>query len=251
MRFVIEGKPIAKKSLGIFRKGRMVGAYNPNSKDLKIVRELIIIQMNNALNSTERKVAIEASSLATGESFHVKLWYGLPSPKSWPESKRNASYWRLSLCNTKPDLDNMQKFYGDCLKGIVFYDDAQVSFATHGKFRSQTPKIIIEVTVENPVSLNPKAEWVLKCISPQDLTQFLSIAQEISKVHEGETFEDLGKDQGAYQQRLEQTAALLSQISVYGETLTKIYKKCGFLDGEIPVKKRSALCSHDYYPEDE
>lgn len=47
-------------------------------------------------------------------------------PKSWNKSERLAALAGDAPHIHVPDCDNMAKLYMDCIKGIVFEDDAQV-----------------------------------------------------------------------------------------------------------------------------
>ena len=75
----------------------------------------------------------------------LSYWYHFTIPKSYSKKKRELIDLRDNAHCVKPDLDNLNKFTSDCLKGIVFEDDNQV-FALHAsKYYADECKVKIHI----------------------------------------------------------------------------------------------------------
>jgi Holliday junction resolvase RusA-like endonuclease len=61
-------------------------------------------------------------------------------PRSWSNKKQRLAEDGLLYPDTKPDYDNIAK-NADALKGVVWRDDAQVSYASFDKQYSTTPRL--------------------------------------------------------------------------------------------------------------
>jgi Holliday junction resolvase RusA-like endonuclease len=229
MKFIIEHKPIAQKRVRFFRKKFSVGTFNPQKADKELVKLLLTNEIKKALDSPIKEIAMQASNLALGDCFYVRISFYITPPESWPQSKKNASYWNLIPCNTKPDLDNLEKFYLDCLNQIVFSDDAKVIHLSSFKTYSYKSQTVIEVTEKSNMNLNPKVEGILKLVNPQHLFQFLNDIKELMNLYEydKENFCFLVGDHEEDQQRrqLERTAFFLSKIADDYSTLFSQIKK--------------------------
>lgn len=98
--FTILLSPVSWKAHGGY--GRH--SYNPRSKERKAFQREI------------RKLFLFRKAFEKGVS--IKICYHCKAPKSL----KNRSIHHLK----RPDLDNLNKFFIDCLKGIVIKDDSQV-----------------------------------------------------------------------------------------------------------------------------
>lgn len=57
---------------------------------------------------------------------YIKVIYYMAMPKSFSKKKRQDAIEAKIYPVTRPDLDNLNKFLLDCLKGFVMTDDSQV-----------------------------------------------------------------------------------------------------------------------------
>lgn len=78
-------------------------------------------------------------------ALRVDVYFYIPIPKSWSESKKRLAEQGLVLPTVTPDIDNLQKMILDCLKGgIAFNDDKQiVDISAHKRYGE--PKTVIEL----------------------------------------------------------------------------------------------------------
>lgn len=57
-------------------------------------------------------------------ALELTIFFDMPYPASWSK-KRKANYTKEHHL-VKPDIDNLVKFYLDCMNGVVFHDDKQI-----------------------------------------------------------------------------------------------------------------------------
>jgi Holliday junction resolvase RusA-like endonuclease len=124
MKIIIEGKPIAKKRPRFVRRGKFVTTYSAQKEEEATVKAIIAAQVNKMLEG-----AIE-----------VDIIFWMPIPKATTKKMRATMYYHTK----KPDIDNLAKFYMDCMNGIVWNDDAQVVCLTATKYYSEYPNVAIE-----------------------------------------------------------------------------------------------------------
>lgn len=120
LKIEIPGKPIPQKrprlSLG--------SVYDPCCQSKKASRWIIKTLFRNPPHSGPVFIEIE---------FHM------PMP-----SRRSKSV--DLLCHTsRPDIDNLIKYYLDCMNGIVYLDDAQIVSLFSKKLYSENPKTVINL----------------------------------------------------------------------------------------------------------
>nr|CAB4126378.1 Rus Holliday junction resolvase [uncultured Caudovirales phage] len=75
----------------------------------------------------------------------LDLTFFMPIPKSTSGIRRREMLNGVFYHIKKPDLDNLIKFVGDCLNGIVFEDDAQIAEIKSKKVYADRPGTLIRV----------------------------------------------------------------------------------------------------------
>jgi Holliday junction resolvase RusA-like endonuclease len=130
MKLTIHGNPIPKKRPRFARMGKFVKTYNPQKKEVDAVRLAMKAQWKG-------KPLTEAVS--------VRLVFIMPIPKSTTKKKLREILAGEVTHIKKPDLDNLVKFYFDCLNKIVWVDDSQVTEIQACKFYGETPLTMISV----------------------------------------------------------------------------------------------------------
>lgn len=66
-------------------------------------------------------------------------------PKSWSKKKQETALMGELQPTSRPDLDNIYKAITDALIGIVYVDDAQITYATIGKCYRDVDEVYISV----------------------------------------------------------------------------------------------------------
>ena len=119
------GKPQSKLRPRFSKRG----TYDPQYKEKKATQLLL----RNAW----------PSSPLTNE-INLDLSFFLPCPKSWSKKKKKSVNSIFHL--VKPDIDNLLKFYLDCMNGIVYADDKQiVSLSSKKMYCLDDPRTVIVI----------------------------------------------------------------------------------------------------------
>ena len=129
----IPGKPYAQQRPRFYRAGRFVKTYDTLYKEKRQIVALISSQVGNELIQ---------------EPLRVELNFFLEIPKSYSRKKRERCLFGLIAHTKKPDLDNMAKFYLDCMNKIVYRDDSQIYELIVSKHYSDSPKTLIAVNYD-------------------------------------------------------------------------------------------------------
>ena len=129
IEFEVLGDPKALKRPKFFRRGKFVGAYDPNQHE----KENFIFQ---AILSRPQKPFDEAISL------HITFYFKRPKGHYNKQGlKDDAPSHHIS----KPDADNLIKFVCDSLNGIFWKDDSVVSRVSADKVYSDIPKMVVQI----------------------------------------------------------------------------------------------------------
>ena len=149
MYLKIEHTPIAKQR---HRTGKY-GAYDPQSDQKNLLKLYFASQMKNR----------GYSKLPDGPIL-CSMGIFMPKPKNC--SKKRLKLMEGSPVLTKPDIDNIQKFYLDVLNDIAYSDDKLITTITCEKAYSDRPRVEIyliplggnmagkhQFTVENQITL--------------------------------------------------------------------------------------------------
>ena len=128
---LIQGEPIALKRPRFTMHGH---AYDSQKFEKKAVQMLIKQQID---------------SFYAIEPLVITIEFYLKRPKSHYGTGKNSDSIKRSapeyhVC--KPDIDNLAKFYLDCMTGIVFHDDSQIVELNLKKQYAENPHVWINIT---------------------------------------------------------------------------------------------------------
>lgn len=127
--FVIEGKPkCCNGSKATIKNGRVV-IYNPKQEDIQKARWQIM-----------RQVKEKGLSPLTQGAIAIDYTFHMGGAKSRTEGKKEGD-----LHTSVPDIDNLEKFYSDVVKGLCFVDDKLVALVTKKKVYSKKPYTEIKI----------------------------------------------------------------------------------------------------------
>ena len=135
IKIILEGNPIPYAAA---RKGAGGRWYNPRSKEKKDMEILVLSQYNEP-------------PIETAVTIHYL--FIMPIPKSWSKKKREEYARTKPPHVVKPDADNMQKFFNDCIKGIVIKDDNQIALAVPFKRYGDSPRTIMWINKFCPTDI--------------------------------------------------------------------------------------------------
>lgn len=197
------------------RHGRFVTTYDPNAKQKKIVRSSLKEMISKGYS---------LGKLESDQVFEVGFTFCFSPNKSDSASEVNLKLWNLKPHTSKPDLDNLQKFYLDCGNEILWPDDALISKLLYAKkMYSKTPYVEIEMVTKS-LNTDNEINSVFKVFSPEKLEEFLDdirLLSLCSSKEVGSMVEAMGTDQT--QKWMADIGCLLMQFSMkYSDEMKKI-----------------------------
>lgn len=140
LRIAFQGVPLPQMRPRIIRA-------NKSSKRMMDPQRRTKQGLRYILNS---KIAVPFSGAVGAD-----LSFVFPAPQSWGRKKTALAYEQSLWKKTKPDIDNLIKFYLDVMKGPVYEDDNAVSYCNARKVYGCSPCTIVEV---RPLESDPVEE---------------------------------------------------------------------------------------------
>ncbi len=126
IRIVISGIPVAKKSTKFFFSRGKFGGKNTQAKLMGQIKE---------------KIRWQYTDEPLSGPIAVNMILYVPYPKSLSKKKIEELKKETTYSCKKSDNDNFEKLYFDCLKGLVFNDDGQISQNFTMKIYSAQPRV--------------------------------------------------------------------------------------------------------------
>ena len=165
VRLFFKEKPIAKTRPRFNSKTKR--AYSNQSNLVKAKKWEIAKQMRE--KGFERLVK---------QPLHATLTSYIPFPRSWTESRKNSLLGHP--CITKPDTDNVLKFYCDVLNRIAYEDDAHICSLWGNKIYAHEGGVKINITpLVGDLMIQEHAKTIEKEISMVDLEYLIKKAHKI------------------------------------------------------------------------
>lgn len=124
------GDPVAQKRPRFARQGKFVTCYDEQARLKEGYRWQIRSQFREE---------------PWGMPIALDLVFFMPIPKSLSKIKKRQMENGLIGHMVKPDLDNICKFFLDCLNGLAFKDDAQICEIRAKKIYSSKPGTLIRM----------------------------------------------------------------------------------------------------------
>lgn len=146
----IPGKPIPLARPRFWANGSKFGARDGQKIQKDVVRGVMVRALREALNSEIKASVIDASKLSSAIGFSVSLVFIFQFPKSFSQKKKKEIYAvrpdELISHTSKPDVDNLIKFYLDCATGIIWDDDCKISSISAQKGYGDEQKTILVIS---------------------------------------------------------------------------------------------------------
>ena len=124
---VLEGKPLAAK-LKKTKSGRLY-----NSRKIYCC-------------TIQWKIKIQYRDEPYDGAVKVDYYFGFPIPPSWTKKKRELAKEGGMRHIAKPDCDNLEKLYNDCIKKIIIVDDNQICDTHSIKEYTENPRTEILIS---------------------------------------------------------------------------------------------------------
>lgn len=222
MKIIIPGKPIPKARARHSSRGKYVVTYDPQDKDKQRVRKIMSAQLAEYFALTEKSISSHLFKICSSKVFSVQFLFFLPINQSDSVVVRNKKLWGMTRASTKPDYDNLEKFYLDCANGILWDDDSTVVQAKALKLYSEEPRVEIVINAVQDINVSKNVESVITSFSPSEFRVLQDYASKISQIAQP-NIENL--DDNILQDWIVSTACLLSDFALtYASKLNKIAK---------------------------
>jgi hypothetical protein len=164
----------------------------------------------------------------------VEICFHLPYPKL-PKRKLSALWEKQPV--SKPDVDNLVKFYLDAANQILWHDDRQITSIIAHKIYSQKPKTVIKVNRKIIGILDAKTKSILDLFSPE---MFDELLQDVRTFEAYEKQQGIFFEEGALERRALLAAELVSKwAEKWGDVLAKINKSHPGYWKDIKLKEGS------------
>lgn len=157
IQLYLPGNPIPKARARTVRRGSFVHTYDPQAQTKQSIKNELEAQIQ-AKNDGGLPLPIFGKDIAIEASF----CFFMPYPK-------DINHWIESYHLKKPDLDNVCKFYLDCLTGLAFHDDTQIISINAYKIYSDNPRTEINLMEKNTKELHPSINKILLNFSKDDV----------------------------------------------------------------------------------
>ena len=209
LKLTISGPPIPKARP---RLGRNDNVFDPQCKVKNLIRRKVyaLCQENDHKSPYESEVPIE-----------IEMKFFCTLPKKNDKKFLNLFLWGCIKHTSKPDDDNLEKFYKDCLNKIVYHDDSQIVSTILKKEYSLNPRTEIKI-MKKEISAADKVKDILSFINPDEFVDFsddICIMASYLQNNESEPSEITDKIR-------EEAACLISNFADrFSPILSKIAKK--------------------------
>ena len=133
MEIVINGEPKAQKRHRYRRASKRIISYDPSKKDKQALA---------------KQLAASMTSQPLAEDVHMMIAFYMPRPKSHYRSGKFSHLLKEDvpkLHKFRPDIDNLLKLVMDAATGVLWTDDALVSWILAKKEYSEKPRIELDV----------------------------------------------------------------------------------------------------------
>lgn len=221
MKFEFDHSPIPK--LRHRHNGRR--SYDPQHKEAKKVKQEMTVMVSDFLNGNTQDV-IDLGKIVKAKYLEATFIFEMPVPVSQSEMQKNLMRWNIIEPATKPDLDNLEKFYLDCANEIIFHDDKMVLACKKQKKYPMYDKPKVTMTIEKKgENASLLAKNVLSVFGPSKVRELMKSCYALSKLPMSELEEhpnDEVKDRC-----LEHISNTLLQFAdMWASDLNKVKNKC-------------------------
>lgn len=207
---VIPGNPIPKMRHCTTRKGF---SFDPQVKDKGAVKWLILQEIRQKFPDIEFPIK---------GPIHCEFYFYMPIPESFTKTQKTLISWQAFEHITKPDCDNLEKFYLDCMSGIVYEDDKRIYRLSTLKRYDEIPRTAIRIMVPEQ-SVLKKAREILALFPSGELMDFAMDLEVIADCLDEEFLTH--KEEAKENLQLEAAYSLSIFADRYGAVLHQITKK--------------------------
>ncbi len=207
---IIPGNPIPKMRHCTVRQGF---SFDPQIKDKGAVKWLILQEIRQKFPDIQFPLK---------GAINCEFYFYFPIPESFSKKEKTLISWDAFEHITKPDCDNLEKFYLDCMSQIVYEDDKRIYRLSTLKRYDETPRTEIRIMIpDSPIT--KKVKEILSLFPAGELGEF---AQDLELVADCLDKDFINhKEEAKERLQLEAAYALSIFADRYGAALNQITKK--------------------------
>jgi len=207
---IIPGNPIPKMRHCTTRKGI---SFDPQIKDKGAVKWIIMQQIKSRFPDIEFPLK---------GPINCEFYFYFSIPESFSKTHKTLISWDAFEHTTKPDCDNLEKFYLDCMSKIVYEDDRRIYRMFTLKRYDETPRTEIRIMVPDRAIIK-KAREILSMFPAGELADFACDLELVADCLDKEFLNH--KEEAKEQLQLEAAYAISILADRYGSFLNQITKK--------------------------
>lgn len=182
MKLVIPGDPMAKARHRSCLRGKHIVNYDIQQKEKERVKWFLREWLRDQWDTSEKAVAMEMSGICYASSLYLNFTFYMPYPKSLSKLEEGLIEWGKKLHSEKPDVDNLVKFYLDCMNGVLFEDDRLVSKLSCRKEYSRDPRVEVEIVKMRKKGEANVVDSILAQFSKEELKQLVSLVESLRRL---------------------------------------------------------------------
>jgi len=133
IEYVIPGKPVTW--MRARRRGNMY--FDIQVKDKQRMRRYV---QESTIHPIDISIPVS-----------VQIECHMPIPKSWSSKRKLNAVSKPHV--SRPDLDNILKFIGDALNGVLWQDDCLIYRFVISKFYAEDPKTVIRIFTDEEIPI--------------------------------------------------------------------------------------------------
>lgn len=206
---IIPGNPIPKMR---HRQTRNGIAYDPQVKEKGSVKWIIMQEIKKKFPDIEFPIK---------GPVNCEFFFYMQIPESFTKSERTLISWDALQHVSKPDCDNLEKFYLDCMSQIVYEDDRRIYRLSTLKRYDETPRTEIRIMVPDKPIMK-KTKEILAMFPAGELKDFV---QDLAFVAKCVDPEFLKQEEAKEELQLQAAYAISILADRYGSFLNQITKK--------------------------
>jgi Holliday junction resolvase RusA-like endonuclease len=218
LAFELPGVPIPKQRHRMSRRRGVPFSYDPQDREKKAVRAMLTNLIEVMFETGTREQIQQLGYLAEADGIAANVVFYLPIAESLSRTKKSRLLW-TGFHQTKPDVDNLAKFYLDCANGVLWSDDKKIFSLNLKKKYSDKPRTVMYVQGVKNKELDEKTWSIIGSFSPHMLDDLVNSFRDLSPM-----LQDIhGGCPTDIQIRAKDAARIISRIAdTYADELKKV-----------------------------
>jgi len=171
MHLMLQEEPVAKaRHRSSVQKGR-VRTYDVQAEQKIATRW----RLKEALREADD---LEVCRVMGAKALSVEFMFYLPLASGCKGISRDRKLLNIELHTSRPDYDNLSKYYLDCMNGVVWKDDCLVVEGFGSKRYAEDPRVEISITVLRDKEIRRDIERIVCVMKPIDMLELYRMIED-------------------------------------------------------------------------